>query len=43
MIEQKRKLGPDGRYISPADDCAKVVELDERARFNRRVAAGKGK
>jgi len=35
MIEQKRKLGPDGRYISPD---GKVIELDERARFNRRVA-----
>jgi len=38
MIEQKRKLGPDGRYISPD---GKVVELDIRARFNRRVAAAK--
>jgi putative DNA primase/helicase len=44
MIEQKRKLGPDGRFISlePQPE-EKVVELDVRGRFNRRVAAAQPK
>ena len=42
MFEQKRKLGPDGRFVYDEPE-GKVVELDVRARFNRRVAAAKPK